>query len=916
MHHNRSDGEREGHLHSTALKALSPRFRPPRMLFAAIDRPVLLSKIRDGLARQLSVVRAPSGFGKTALLKAGYEAVISGSQHFQSLFDDGVGHCGWITLDPSHRRKADLFADFSVVLGIRTPQPPACLRELFDAVVAREGGTIVFIDELDALSSGEAQEFLSEFFLTMPDKLRIVCASRQKLELPLARLRIRGIVAEIGAEDLAFNRNDLRALFPRRIGSSDVADFMRGTHGWPALARIALDVMERGGTSDRNKLFAGDHTDLLRYVEEVILRGLPPALRQILRTASFLEEFPAELASRLSGIDLSTVYLQLLEDMSPLVERSQTTATWYRLHPVVKKCLEVELASDPQADDTALHSIAATWFAEHGFLEKAISHAASAGNFSLASQTIRRAGGVNIFIRAGHTVLERLIDDLPADIIRESPSLSLCHVLVLAKRGHIAAARERLDVIKEGRALQRQEFLAIEASTLRHIDGVVEIYEDRNLDEAQIQHLEKAASALSPQSAWRLGWIYNHLCVAHTKCGNLDLGRLSASKALAYYREEKSVYAQIFMLIHLGLINTLAGNFSAALASCREAQDLIEGEQSRDVNLEAICRVATADILYLQGETAIVDKNLGEALSPIIQGEGWVDIFSRMFSLLARSRLRLTGLDAAMSAIDKAEEVAVERGLPRLKIAADVMRIDIFSKTGLIESAKLLAEKLASSQQDPLSSPFWTWREKTDFLLAQARLSKVEGQSGKALRDLETVIASSRANGSGYHLLAAEVIAVGVAWSDDQHARALDYLQRAIARARSHDVTQIFHDEGLEFSTAVRGIMRRYGLKVFSADAVEFISRIVGQDRKRTFRKSDDDGNRNARPLAGSNGLLSLREQQVLHGLQEGKSNKEIARSLHLSEATIKFHLKNIFSKLGVSRRGMALAVSAKLNLK
>ncbi|MGO7161086.1 hypothetical protein ACCS78_16970, partial [Rhizobium johnstonii] len=98
MHHSRSEGKTATRPGGGELKTLGSRFRPPRMLFTAIDRPFPLSKIRDGLARQIVVVHAPSGFGKTALLKAGYEAVTSGSDYFQSLFDGGVGHCGWITL--------------------------------------------------------------------------------------------------------------------------------------------------------------------------------------------------------------------------------------------------------------------------------------------------------------------------------------------------------------------------------------------------------------------------------------------------------------------------------------------------------------------------------------------------------------------------------------------------------------------------------------------------------------------------------------------------------------------------------------------------------------------------------------------------------------------------------------------------
>lgn len=51
---------------------------------------------------------------------------------------------------------------------------------------------------------------------------------------------------------------------------------------------------------------------------------------------------------------------------------------------------------------------------------------------------------------------------------------------------------------------------------------------------------------------------------------------------------------------------------------------------------------------------------------------------------------------------------------------------------------------------------------------------------------------------------------------------------------------------------------------------------------------------------------LSTREMQTLRRLCEGKSNKEIARDLDLQEVTIKLHVKNILSKLGVKNRTQA----------
>ncbi|MBX5479327.1 MAG: response regulator transcription factor [Pyrinomonas methylaliphatogenes] len=51
---------------------------------------------------------------------------------------------------------------------------------------------------------------------------------------------------------------------------------------------------------------------------------------------------------------------------------------------------------------------------------------------------------------------------------------------------------------------------------------------------------------------------------------------------------------------------------------------------------------------------------------------------------------------------------------------------------------------------------------------------------------------------------------------------------------------------------------------------------------------------------------LTAREMEVLRLIVDGKSNKEIAAALHVSEGTVKIHVNNILSKLGVSDRTQA----------
>ena len=72
-------------------------------------------------------------------------------------------------------------------------------------------------------------------------------------------------------------------------------------------------------------------------------------------------------------------------------------------------------------------------------------------------------------------------------------------------------------------------------------------------------------------------------------------------------------------------------------------------------------------------------------------------------------------------------------------------------------------------------------------------------------------------------------------------------------------------------------------------------------------------GIRLAERMAGMN--LSEREQQVLDLVAAGKSNKEIAAALQITEATVKGHMTNILGKLGVTDRTQAVLTAIRRGL-
>jgi DNA-binding NarL/FixJ family response regulator len=70
-----------------------------------------------------------------------------------------------------------------------------------------------------------------------------------------------------------------------------------------------------------------------------------------------------------------------------------------------------------------------------------------------------------------------------------------------------------------------------------------------------------------------------------------------------------------------------------------------------------------------------------------------------------------------------------------------------------------------------------------------------------------------------------------------------------------------------------------------------------------------------SRPPAIRAAGLSDKEAQVLVELTKGRSNRQIAETLWLSEQTIKFHLRNVYRKLGVANRTEAMRLALERHL-
>jgi DNA-binding NarL/FixJ family response regulator len=77
-------------------------------------------------------------------------------------------------------------------------------------------------------------------------------------------------------------------------------------------------------------------------------------------------------------------------------------------------------------------------------------------------------------------------------------------------------------------------------------------------------------------------------------------------------------------------------------------------------------------------------------------------------------------------------------------------------------------------------------------------------------------------------------------------------------------------------------------------------------DNRQTDRRRDGNG-RDSR--------LTARETEILSLVADGRADSDIAQSLHLSESTVKTHLRSVYSKLDVPSRAAAVAVALRSGL-
>jgi LuxR family maltose regulon positive regulatory protein len=220
------------------------------------------------------------------------------------------------------------------------------------------------------------------------------------------------------------------------------------------------------------------------------------------------------------------------------------------------------------------------------------------------------------------------------------------------------------------------------------------------------------------------------------------------------------------------------------------------------------------------------------------------------------------------------------------------------------------AEPVIWFEGEKVSLPYHL-QELVAFILA--RTFTLQGQADQALAVLAPIHARAEELGRTRSVVEALILQALAFQAQARVVQAIGVLRRALALAEPGNLTRIFLDEGQPMAVLLCRIR-----DAAPTNVTGYVNRLLGAFGSPVEREgmrseavpSVDDRRPSAlvEPLGG-------RELEILQLIASGLSNREIAAELFIALSTVKWHINNLYSKLGVHSRTQAVVRGQELDL-
>lgn len=873
-----------------------------------LPRTDLRRRLDCALKYSLTVIAAPAGYGKTSLLS-----------QWRS---DQLGRridVAWLSIDEAGIEPQALAIDLVLAIaragrnlgrlvalaedGFSDMPTQSVVVRLAEALAQDSRPLVLIIDDVHRISPAAFEGVLGPLLRHgPPDSVHIVLSGRDLPPVNLPELEGRGLLLRLDPTEFCFSAHEAKELLAG-INPDQVERYFEQSEGWPIvlqLLRSWLQSRPEHGVTDVP--LPGRFKGIVSYLTDQVLANLTEGEASLLCDVSILDAFNPDLVSIITGNGTAWREVIAARLFEYLIVPLDANRYWFRYHHLIGEILRQRLHRQPLDYVAELHRRASKWFEAHGMSVEAVRHACAAGDFDHAARMIERKGVWEMTQFGGVSLLRQLLAPIPPERAREYPRVQLGRVCLMAKSSKTLEALQLFRATEEATAgftrIASDDLAATrrDASIISHI---VAGYCDLPLTAASLENVRKSLNEFPASDSVARAVLLNVAAFYAHSLGCIPDALDLSGQAVRAMRHAGSVVGLNHCYLHLGMAHLRLGQRREAEAVFKEASTLAEENFGADSGLRACADVLLSVALFARGDINGARERLGPALRQAADGDGWIDVFFEGYETAAAIALMDGDARAVDDVLARMERTAGDRGLFRLA----ALRSTLLARISILRGDFHAAEAAIAAISPPYSpgtwrrEPFW-WRVHDEAALASAMLSLAKEDLSRSEAILDDLANAAKAGGRDSPFSLALTLQAVLQLRRGDAAGAGRLLLGIVERRMAEDDLQCLARLGAVIAPLLRTARTRASESAASVrirNALTDLTSAVDQFRV---------GNR-GRPLP-----LSPREIEVLAALARGASNKAIARALQMTENTVKFHLKSVFQKLGVSSRASAIEIA------